>query len=597
LGSYLTDAYNGDIRYGKEVSEHLAHDVRQGAHARKVMESYQIWFGEGPDLSVLRMLGLFDRPADQQALSALVKPPAICGLTESLTDLSPTEWRPILARLRRARLLAGEDSHNPRQLDTHPLVREYFGEQLRSQRSEAWKECNRRLFHYYRTLAPPLPNNFLEMEPLFSAVICGCNAGLFREALHEVYIPQIQRGNAYFAANVLGARGPLLSVLVHFFEHGRWGSPVETGGEGQSLTAEDQLFILMQAGLYLTATRGMGAPEAGICYGRAEPLCRSLGRPLLLYAALIGQWRYSLHTDKMSAAMQIAERVYSLAQEQNDAALMIGAYRALASTLHFLGDFEASRQYAMHAVRIWRSGSVQSYAEEYYTPAVSCLVYVAMSEWHLGEIASCQANMDEAISLAKELNDTNALAYALGWAASLAVNERNPAEVDRLTSDLIELSTRHNFVHWLALGAILRGWARSASGDTAEGIPWIEHGIRDYRACAVLGLPSNLARKAEALHLADRTSEALEAINEAEALAERFEQRVSCAELHWLRGMFLATLGAEETQIEASFCAAIRIAREQKSISLEKRAEGTYAEYRKQKASGSGGRAFRLALW
>jgi hypothetical protein len=52
------------------------------------------------------------------------------------------------------------------------------------------------------------------MEPLFSAVICGCNAGLLREALHEVYIPRIQRGNASFAANVLGAREPLLSVLV-----------------------------------------------------------------------------------------------------------------------------------------------------------------------------------------------------------------------------------------------------------------------------------------------------------------------------------------------------------------------------------------------
>jgi hypothetical protein len=38
----------------------------------------------------------------------------------------------------------------------------------------------------------------------------------------------IQRENAHFAANVLGARGPLLSVLVHFFERGRWGSPVET---------------------------------------------------------------------------------------------------------------------------------------------------------------------------------------------------------------------------------------------------------------------------------------------------------------------------------------------------------------------------------
>jgi hypothetical protein len=95
-------------------------------------------------------------------------------------------------------------------LDAHPLVREYFGEQLRSQQADAWKECNRRLYHYYRTLAPQLPNSFREMEPLFSAVICGCNAGLFREALHEVYIPRIQRGDSSFAANVLGARGALL---------------------------------------------------------------------------------------------------------------------------------------------------------------------------------------------------------------------------------------------------------------------------------------------------------------------------------------------------------------------------------------------------
>jgi hypothetical protein len=60
LGSYLTDAYDGDIRCRKEVSERLAHDVRQGVHARRVMESYQTWFGEGPELSVLRMLGLFE---------------------------------------------------------------------------------------------------------------------------------------------------------------------------------------------------------------------------------------------------------------------------------------------------------------------------------------------------------------------------------------------------------------------------------------------------------------------------------------------------------------------------------------------------------
>ena len=58
-----------------------------------------------------------------------------------------------------------------------------------------------------------------------------------------------------------------------------------------------------------------------------------------------------------------------------------------------------------------------------------------------------------------------------------------------------------------------------------------------------------------------------------------------------------AAMGAEETRIDASFCAAISIAKQQKSVSLEKRAEGTYAEYRRQKASTPGRRGFRLPLW
>ena len=419
LGSYLTDAYSGDIRRREEVSARLAHDVRQGVHARKVMESYQTWFGEGPELSILRILGLFDRPADEKALRALLKPPAIQGLTEPLVGLNPAEWRAILRRLRGARLLAAEDPHNPGQLDTHPLVREYFGEQLQSQQTEAWKECNRRLYEYYRTLAPQLPDSFREMEPLFLAVMCACNVGLLHDALHEVYLPRIQRGNKSFAANVLGVRGALLSSLAPFFEQGRWGSPRQTEVEGQSLNGEDQLYILTQAGLYLTSTRSLASAEARICYEHAESLCHSLNRPLLLYATLISQWRHSVVTDKLTAAMQIANRVHSLAKKQNDAALMIGAYAALANTLCYLGDFENSRQYAMHGLVIWRSGGVKFPVEEIIGPPVSCLIYKGLSEWFLGEIASSQATRREAISLAKELNDMSALALSLYFATSL----------------------------------------------------------------------------------------------------------------------------------------------------------------------------------
>jgi adenylate cyclase len=195
------------------------------------------------------------------------------------------------------------------------------------------------------------------------------------------------------------------------------------------------------------------------------------------------------------------------------------------------------------------------------------------------------------------LNDLHGLAVALHHAGELGYRERNPMEVERLASELIELSTRQNFTHFRGIGAALLGWARSASGLTAQGVLWIEDGVEELRASGtVLGMVSSLTLKAEAFYLADRTSEALETIKEAEAMVEASEARGWSAELYRLRGVFLARLGADETQIEGAFREAIRTAKEQKSISWMKRAEATYAEYRSQKASGLGGRGFRLPL-
>jgi adenylate cyclase len=81
-------------------------------------------------------------------------------------------------------------------------------------------------------------------------------------------------------------------------------------------------------------------------------------------------------------------------------------------------------------------------------------------------------------------------------------------------------------------------------GKTAEGISTIENGIRDYRANGqALGMPHFLGLKAEALYLADRTCEALQTIEEAKAFAQSTGAHFWCAELHRLRGVFLAAFG------------------------------------------------------
>ena len=289
-----------------------------------------------------------------------------------------------------------------------------------------------------------------------------------------------------------------------------------------------------------------------------------------MFSTLISQWRGSLVTEKLTVTLQIAERIYTQAQKQNNPAALMGAYSIMASTHYYLADdFDVARQYAVRGVQIWRSQGVHSLPEESFASSVACLYTKAACEWFLGEIASCQATKAQTISLARELNDMNTLAFTLYTLAMSAGLERNPAEIERYASELSEISTRYNFAFWLPGTNVLRGWVRSVSGETVEGISLIKQGIGDYKATgSMAALPVLLALKAEALHLGDRTQEALEAIGAGEALAERFENRHWSAELHRLRGVFQMAMSASDTEIEASFRKAISTAKQQKATTL-----------------------------
>ena len=376
----------------------------------------------------------------------------------------------------------------------------------------------------------------------------------------------------------------MLATLARFFDRGRWGAFATTNVEGQGLTAEDQLFVLLESALNLSVTRGTQASEVRACYDRAERLSRSLNRPLLRGLALIGKWRYSLVTDELSATLGIAKQLQAVAQEQNDASLSMKACMALAATLYYLGKFESAHDYAAKGVAIWRSGEGKSQFEEIDAPEIAMLCHKALCEWHFGETITSHATMAEAISVAKEFQDRHGLAVALFHAAVLAYREHNLDEVESLASELVELSTRQNFAHFVAVGTVLLGWARSAGGNTSQGISWIQDGMERLRTSgSLLGMLSMFALKAEALHLGGRTSEALQTLDEADALVEASGGSWWCAELSRLRAIFLIELGAEEARIEEGFAKALKIASQQKSVALAARAETSYAKYQQEK--------------
>ena len=97
---------------------------QDGKHPRRVMEALVTGSGSGPELELLQVLGLFDRPADKGAIDALVDKDPIPGLTDHLHTLDQAEWLLLLQKLRSLGLLAPESKHTSEHLDCHPLVRE-----------------------------------------------------------------------------------------------------------------------------------------------------------------------------------------------------------------------------------------------------------------------------------------------------------------------------------------------------------------------------------------------------------------------------------------------------------------------------------------
>lgn len=245
LGSYLDEVLNGDIRRRNEI-ENVFYDTRYGEAAQRLIAVYEKWLGDGIELAILRLLGFFDRPADLSTIEALRAPPVIAGLTEPLQDFKGRDWNQAVAKLRRIKLIGEISPDHPGTLDAHPLVREYFKQQLKRERIDAWRAGNNRLFEHLSETTEEFPDTVEEMSSLYSAVLHGCEAGKYKDALNEVYVRRIQRGREHYNWHSLAAYGADLASLSGFFTD-VWNRPLP------SLNDQVKGFVLNEVGTDLRA--------------------------------------------------------------------------------------------------------------------------------------------------------------------------------------------------------------------------------------------------------------------------------------------------------------------------------------------------------
>jgi tetratricopeptide (TPR) repeat protein len=251
LGRYLAKAHGGDIRKSDQVKFEKADAATQSGYAFKTIGAYEKWLNGGGkegarQLAVLRLLGLFDRPADAGCLTALRDEPIITELTEPLVGLEEEDWNLTLSSLSDCGLVSLQSDHSElgnRQstIDAHPLIREYFAKQLREKKPESWRAAHRRLYEHLCTTTKEGDQPTLEdLQPLYQAVAHGCLAQAQQEACDSVYFARICRGNEDYAAKKLGAFGSELGAVACFFET-RWIRVSAT------LTEADQAWLLNNA--------------------------------------------------------------------------------------------------------------------------------------------------------------------------------------------------------------------------------------------------------------------------------------------------------------------------------------------------------------
>lgn len=491
LGRYLAVVHDGEIRK-RDLVPGLEAEEEQGGHSRRVMKSYEVWLKGKPELDILNLLGLFDRPASGEAILVVRRDPIIKGLTENVCYLTDAQWKYAVERLRELCLLGAKDPDQPDMLDCHPLVREHFGAVLKDKSPTAWQEAHGRLYLYFKArpqklYGKVLPDTLAEMEPLFRAVAHGCQAERHQETLDQVFVQRICRGNEAFVVHKLGAFGAGLAALSGFFEV-PWRQPVP------GLTDDDKGWVLNSAGYSLRALGRLREARQPMQASLDAKIAKEHWKHAAVVACNLTQTCLTL--GEVTAAVEYGRRSVKFADRSRDAFQRLSLRATLAHALHQSGDLPA-------AEKLFREAEAMQQKDQPKLP-----ILYSLQGYQFCDLLLSQGGFQQ---VQERANKT------LEWVRK---DPRAP---------LLTVA-----VDYLSLGRAALGRAQAGEGDTIqEAGRYLNEAVQGLREAEdQMYLPRGLLARAELYRVTEAFTEAWNDLTEAQEIAERGEMKLYLADYH-----------------------------------------------------------------
>ena len=341
---------------------------------------------------------------------------------------------------------------------------------------------------------------------------------------------------------------------------------------------QQALALHIALGAALQVTKGQAAPEVEYAYIQARALCQQVGETPQLVPVLLGLYRFYLVQSQFHTARELGETLLRLAQHANDPALTVLAHYVLGALWFWLGVLPAARQHrrGIAAIRRTRAG-----ASVPHGPRSGCrLPRLCRFDPLVAGIPGASSHPPPR-GPGVGTRAVTSLYSGMGaaWAAHVYQLRLEAPTVYEHAETAVVLSTEQGFPLWAALGASMRGWALTLQDQGEAGMAQVRQGTAAWRATsATVLVPYLCTVLADVCAYLGHTEDGLQALVEAHALVQQYEERWWEAEIHRLRGvLLLRQTGTPQVEAETWLRRALDVARRQEAKSLELRAARSLA--------------------
>ena len=230
----------------------------------------------------------------------------------------------------------------------------------------------------------------------------------------------------------------------------------------------------------LMAIKGY-TPEVEEAYKRALDLCQEEGDIPQLFPVLRGLSSYYVYLGQFEKAAQMGERILSLAERYDDRNMRVEGHLVYGYNLAFYRNLNEGLEHLEKAIALFDPD--ETYQHRYRignNPGVVAFNISAFFLWMLGYPDRARDRANEAITLAKHMNQPFSMCYALFHAAMLRHWRREPELVAEYAGVVLEVAEEHDYQVWKAVGTCLYGAALSGMGQPTKGLAQIRYGMDLY---------------------------------------------------------------------------------------------------------------------